>query len=54
MISQHANTTSALEISISWFYLALFVGTTGMLVFHIQQLVQTVRADAATGFPVGA
>ena len=51
MISQHANTTSALQISISWFYLALFMGTTGMLVFHIRQVVQTIRTEAAAGFP---
>jgi TRAP-type transport system small permease protein len=51
MISQHANTTSALEISISWFYLAVFIGTTGMLAFHIQQMVQTIRTDAVAGFP---
>jgi TRAP-type transport system small permease protein len=51
MYSQFEAKTSALEISISWFYLALFLGTTGMLIFHIQQMLQTIRTDAATGFP---
>ncbi len=53
MISHYPNRTSALEISISWFYLALFVGTTGMLVFHLQQMIRTIRMDAAAGFPKG-
>ena len=50
MISQHEAKTSAMEISISWFYLSLFLGSTGMLVFHFQQMLQTIRADAATSF----
>jgi len=50
MYSQYPSKTSAMEISISWFYLGLFVGSTGMLIFHIQQVLQTIRADATTGF----
>jgi TRAP-type C4-dicarboxylate transport system permease small subunit len=51
MYSQYEAKTSALEISISWFYLALFLGSSGMLLFHFQQILQTIRRDAATGFP---
>mgnify|MGYP001059539533 FL=1 len=54
MFSQHHVKTSAMEISISWFYLGLFVGSSGMLIFHAQQLLQTIRTDAAAGFPKGA
>jgi TRAP-type C4-dicarboxylate transport system permease small subunit len=50
MYSQYPSKTSAMEISISWFYLGLFVGSTGMLIFHIQQVLRTIRADATTGF----
>jgi TRAP-type transport system small permease protein len=51
MFEQYAAKTSAMEISISWFYLALFLGSTGMLIFHAQQMFEAIRADAATGFP---
>ncbi|MEN8188206.1 MAG: TRAP transporter small permease [Thermodesulfobacteriota bacterium] len=43
IIEQHAAKTTAMEISIGWFYLGLFIGMTGILIFHIQQMVQTFR-----------
>ncbi len=36
--------TTALEISISYFYLGLFLGVTGMVVFQAANFVYTVRA----------
>ena len=42
MFIQYEAKTTALEISISWFYLALFVGSGGMIVFHAQQMIATV------------
>jgi len=41
-ISYPAKTT-ALEISISYFYLGFFIGFTGMILFHIDTLRGTVR-----------
>ena len=35
--------TTALEISISWFYLGLGVGATGMLIFHLHLMIRTIR-----------
>jgi TRAP-type C4-dicarboxylate transport system permease small subunit len=46
MIEQQEATTTALEISISWFYLALFVGATGMLIFHVEWMVKTLLGRA--------
>ena len=43
IIEQHEAKTTALEISIGWFYLGLLVGVTGMLIFHLQQMMQTFR-----------
>jgi TRAP-type C4-dicarboxylate transport system permease small subunit len=43
MIEQYEAKTTALEISISWFYLGLFAGSTGMVIFHLHQMVQTLR-----------
>lgn len=43
MIVQYKAKTTAMEISISWFYLALFVGSSGMIIFHARQMVQTFR-----------
>ncbi len=43
MIEQYPAKTTALEISISWFYLGLFVGTTGMLIFHVDLVLRTIR-----------
>ena len=43
MIEQHEAKTTALEISISWFYLGLFVGSTGMLIFHLQLMIRSIR-----------
>jgi TRAP-type C4-dicarboxylate transport system permease small subunit len=46
MIEQYAAKTTALEISISWFYLGLFVGSTGMLIFHLHLMIRTLRNPA--------
>ena len=43
MIEQYEAKTTALEISISWFYLGLFVGCTGMLIFHLHLMIRTIR-----------
>jgi TRAP-type C4-dicarboxylate transport system permease small subunit len=43
MMEQYEAKTTALEISISWFYLALAVGSTGMLIFHLHHMIRTVR-----------
>ena len=43
MLAQYAAKTTALEISISWFYLGLFVGSTGMLIFHLYLMIRTFR-----------
>jgi TRAP-type C4-dicarboxylate transport system permease small subunit len=43
MIEQFEATTSALEISISWFYLGLFIGVTGILIFHIHLVIKISR-----------
>lgn len=42
MFIQYEARTTALEISISWFYLALFVGAGGMVVFHAHQMIATL------------
>jgi len=44
MIEQYEAKTTALEISISWFYLGLFVGATGMLIFHLHIMIRTLRS----------
>jgi len=43
MIEQYEATTTALEISISWFYLGLGAGASGMLVFHLHLMIRTIR-----------
>jgi TRAP-type C4-dicarboxylate transport system permease small subunit len=43
MIEQFPAKTTALEISISWFYLGLFAGTTGMMIFHVGWVLRTIR-----------
>lgn len=35
--------TTALDISISYFYLGLFLGLTGIIVFHANDMIQTIR-----------
>ena len=35
--------TTALQISISYFYLGLFLGLTGMIVFHFNDMIRTLR-----------
>lgn len=42
MREQYQAKTTAMEISISWFYLALFIGTGGMIVFHLYQSIRMV------------
>ena len=50
MIIQYPAKTTALEISISYFYLGLFVGATGIVIFHIwmmkETLLELTQADA--------
>ncbi len=43
MIEQYEAKTTALEISISWFYLGLAIGSTGMLIFHLHLMIHTIR-----------
>lgn len=43
MIIQYPAKTTALEISISYFYLGLMVGATGMVIFHFHSLVGLLR-----------
>ncbi len=43
MIEQYEAKTTALEISISWFYLGLSIGSTGMLIFHLHLMIRTIR-----------
>ena len=42
MVIQYPSKTTALEISISYFYLGLFVGATGIVIFHIRMMKQTI------------
>ena len=44
MVISYPSKTTALEISISYFYLGLFVGLTGITVFHAIQIVETVNS----------
>lgn len=53
MIEQYEAKTTALEISISWFYLGLFTGVTGMVLFHARQMVQAFRDPPETGVKQG-
>jgi TRAP-type C4-dicarboxylate transport system permease small subunit len=43
MIEQYEAKTTALEICISWFYLGLSVGSSGMLIFHLHLMIRTIR-----------
>ncbi|HIE55857.1 MAG TPA: TRAP transporter small permease [Chromatiaceae bacterium] len=45
--------TTALEISISYFYLGLFLGITGMVIFQIENFLKTARSLVGRR-PVGA
>ena len=51
MVIQYPAKTTALEISISYFYLGLFVGATGIVIFHIRMMKETLLklAPAHTG-----
>jgi len=50
MIIQYPAKTTALEISISYFYLGLFVGITGIVIFHARLVKQTISRLARLGF----
>lgn len=43
MAISYPSKTTALEISISYFYLGLFIGLTGITVFHAIQISQTIN-----------
>ena len=43
MFEQYEAKTTALEVSISWFYLGLFAGSTGMLIFHLHLMIRSIR-----------
>jgi TRAP-type C4-dicarboxylate transport system permease small subunit len=47
MVYNYSATSTALEISISYFYLGLFIGVTGILIFHIRQIAETVAGFKA-------
>ena len=42
MVIQYPAKTTALEISISYFYLGLFVGASGIVIFHIGMMKETL------------
>ncbi len=43
MAISYPSKTTALEISISYFYLGLFIGLTGITVFHAIQIGETIK-----------
>lgn len=49
MIIQYPSKTTALEISISYFYLGLFVGATGMVIFHFSYLIKAIMGRDLSG-----
>jgi len=49
MIIQYPAKTTALEISISYFYLGLFVGACGIIVFHARMIRETLAQLAGSG-----
>ncbi|NOY58384.1 MAG: TRAP transporter small permease [Calditrichaeota bacterium] len=48
MYKSYENKTTALEISISFFYLGLLAGLTGMLIFHFQRMIANVKLFICT------
>jgi TRAP-type C4-dicarboxylate transport system permease small subunit len=42
MLYNYEAVSTALEISISYFYLGLFVGVTGIIIFHVRQVAGTI------------
>jgi TRAP-type C4-dicarboxylate transport system permease small subunit len=42
MLYNYEAVSTALEISISYFYLGLFIGVTGIIIFHVQQVAGTI------------
>ena len=42
MLYNYEAVSTALEISISFFYLGLFVGVTGIIIFHVRQVAGTI------------
>ncbi len=49
MIIQYPAKTTALEISISYFYLGLFVGATGIVIFHARMVKLTFQELLKSG-----
>jgi len=49
MVIQYPAKTTALEISISYFYLGLFIGITGIVIFHAGLVRQTLARLAHHG-----
>ena len=43
MQSSYHQKTTALQISISYYYLALFLGLTGMIIFLFNDMVKTIK-----------
>lgn len=42
MLYNYEAVSTALEISISYFYLGLFIGVTGIIIFHVRQIAGTI------------
>jgi TRAP-type C4-dicarboxylate transport system permease small subunit len=53
MVISYPSKTTALEISISYFYLGLFIGLTGITVFHALQIGETIRGLKNANSSVG-
>ena len=48
MISSYYQYAQALGISISFFYLGLFLGITGIIIFHFNDMIRTIRYFGAS------
>ncbi|MDM8539744.1 TRAP transporter small permease [Desulfococcaceae bacterium HSG9] len=51
MQTSYPSKTTALEISISYFYLGLFLGLTGMVIFQIDAMIGMIKKLYLTGTP---
>ncbi len=51
MQTSYPSKTTALEISISYFYLGLFLGLTGMVIFQIDAMIRIIKNLFLTGTP---
>ncbi len=49
MQTSYPSKTTALEISISYFYLGLFLGLTGMVIFQIDAMIRIIKNLLQTG-----